>query len=56
MTFFRAVYLLITNVVLSFGDIEFVENWLIVNRNGKAQLVLLDCGLNYKIWNQYYHG
>lgn len=55
MTFFRAVYLLITNVVLSFGDIEFVENWLIVNRNDKSQLVLFDCVLNYKILIQYYY-
>lgn len=54
--FFRAVYLLITKGKLSSGDMEFAENWGIVNRNGKAQLVLLDCGLNYKIWNQYYHG
>ena len=42
-------------VVLSFDDIEFVENLVIVNRNGKAQLVLFDCVLNYKILNQYYY-
>ena len=52
---FKTVYLLITNVMLSFGDIEFAENWLIVNRNDKSQLVLLDCVLNYKILNQYYY-
>ena len=42
-------------VVLSFGDIEFAENLVIVNWNRKAQLVLFDCVLNYKILNQYYY-
>ena len=53
--FFRTAYLLITNVVLSFGDIEIAENCVIMNRNDKAQLVLLYYVLNYKILNQYYY-
>ena len=35
-------------------DFCTVENFGIVNRNGKPHLVVLDCGLNMDVWEKYY--
>lgn len=44
------------NFVMYTGMSDFcqVENFGIVNRNGKPTLVILDSGLNLDIWSKYY--
>ena len=45
---------IITNHKLSMGDIDRISSWGVVNRNGTDHLVLIDYGLDDKVWQQHY--
>ena len=45
---------IITNHNLSMGDIDRISSWGVVNRNGTDHLVLIDYGLDDKVWQQHY--
>lgn len=45
---------IITDHNLSMGDIDRISSWGVVNRNGTDHLVLIDYGLDDKVWQQHY--
>lgn len=48
------LYGYLTDYQPPFGDLTAINNLGLCNRNGEAEIVILDSGLTNEIWNEYY--